>query len=322
MGKVKLKQWWTEQEDITLIQKLNKFITDVLFVHYSDRKMVIFIDEIDSVFSLPFSTDDFFAFIRFCYNQRAIAPEYQRINFAIFGVATPSSLIRDKQRTPFNIGQAIELTGFTLEQSLSLAQGLNKHSDISKSALKNILLWTGGQPFLTQKLCKLVAEQLQEIEYHNNLVSNLVQEKIIHNWEAQDEQEHLRTISNRILRKENTAGRLLGIYQQILLGEEVRRNNSLEHFELFLSGLVINWQGKLKVKNQIYQQVFNLTWVGQQLANIRPYGEQFNQWLTSKQENESYLLTGLELQQALAWSIDKQLADLDYRFLAASQKLA
>ena len=56
--------------------------------------------------------DDFFALIRFCYNQRAINPEYNRISFAIFGVATPSDLIADKNRTPFNIGQAIDLRGF------------------------------------------------------------------------------------------------------------------------------------------------------------------------------------------------------------------
>jgi len=62
----------------------------------------LIIDEIDSILSLPFSSDDFFAVIRFFYNQKAIAPEYPRINFAIFGVATPSSLIRDKQRVLFN----------------------------------------------------------------------------------------------------------------------------------------------------------------------------------------------------------------------------
>jgi hypothetical protein len=37
-------------------------------------------DEVDSVLSLNFSTDDFFALIRACYNQRVdkLAPEIQR----------------------------------------------------------------------------------------------------------------------------------------------------------------------------------------------------------------------------------------------------
>ena len=67
--------------------------------------MVIFIDEIDSTLSLPF-TDDFYAAIRYVYNARARAPEFQRLSFVLIGVATPSDLISDPKRTPFNIGNA------------------------------------------------------------------------------------------------------------------------------------------------------------------------------------------------------------------------
>lgn len=70
------------------------------------QQIVIFIDEIDSVLSLPFNLDDFFALIRECYNQRADRPAYKRLTFALIGVATPSDLIQDKRRTPFNIGRS------------------------------------------------------------------------------------------------------------------------------------------------------------------------------------------------------------------------
>ena len=73
--------------------------------------MVIFIDEIDSILPLAFK-DDFFALIRACYNQRADNPVYQRLTFALLGVTTPSDLIQDKTRTPFNVGRAIDLQGF------------------------------------------------------------------------------------------------------------------------------------------------------------------------------------------------------------------
>jgi hypothetical protein len=58
-------------------------------------------------------------------------------------------------------------------------------------------------------------------------VEQLVKDRIIDNWESQDEPEHLRTIrdrlcrcplGNRILRNFQRAARLLGIYQQILQG--------------------------------------------------------------------------------------------------------
>ncbi len=104
--KFNLKSWWQQQEDVSLLQKLNRFISELLLVHFSNDNLLIFIDEIDSVRSLDFPVDDFFAWLRFCYNRRAMAPEYHRIAFALFGVATPSDLIQDKKRTPFNIGKA------------------------------------------------------------------------------------------------------------------------------------------------------------------------------------------------------------------------
>lgn len=79
------------------------FISEVLLIQFPQRMVIIFVDEIDSVLSLDFSVDDFFTLIRFCYNQRAVNPKYNRITFAISGVATPSDLISDRTRPPFNI---------------------------------------------------------------------------------------------------------------------------------------------------------------------------------------------------------------------------
>jgi hypothetical protein len=78
------------------------------------------------------------------------------LTFAIFGVATPSDLIQDAKRTPFNIGQAIDLKGFQIEEVDSLIRGLELVIPNPYPVMKQILDWTGGQPFLTQKLCNLI----------------------------------------------------------------------------------------------------------------------------------------------------------------------
>ena len=326
-GKVNFKSWWKEREDIPVLQRLNLFISDVILEQFPTEKLFIFIDEIDSILSLPFSVDDFFALIRFCYNQRTINPDYKRITFAIFGVATPSDLIKNKQRTPFNIGQSIELNGFTIEQIQPLSKGLQNHIEKPDAVIKQVLNWTNGQPFLTQKLCRLLWEYAQEIANEDELsspessVEKLVRSQIIENWESQDEPEHLRTISNRILNNEQLAGRLLGIYQRVLLGETIQNKNASEKIELLLSGLVVNEQGIIKVKNRIYQEIFDNEWVRQQLENLRPYSEQFNAWIDCQQQDNSQLLRGLALQKALSWADNKKLSDLDYRFLGASQAI-
>lgn len=321
LGQVNLKTWWQEQSDLPPLQRLSRFVSNIILPNFEGDRIVIFIDEIDSILSLPFPIDDFFALLRFFYNQRAIASEYQRITFAIFGVATPSDLIRDKKRTPFNIGQAIPLSGFTFAEAQPLVKGLSPDEQEARERLTEILTWTGGQPFLTQKLCKLIEEEIAN-NGQQVTVPQIVSKRIIEKWESQDDPEHLRTVRYRILSNDYMAGRLLGIYQQILRGEEVKNDDSREQIELLLSGLVESDRGQLQIKNPIYHAVFNDEWVAKQLENLRPYSTQFNAWIASKQQDESKLLQEWELQEALAWSRSKQLGDLDYRYLGASQELA
>lgn len=331
VNKVNLKSWWQELNDISLVQRLSRFISDILLTQFPDEQLFIFIDEIDSIKSLDFSVDDFFSLIRFCYNQRAINSEYNRITFAIFGVAAPNDLISHKKHNaPFNIGKAIDLEGFTFDESQPLAPGLETTSNNPNYLLKEILYWTNGQPFLTQKLCNLLVYCLQNnidtqlkfiLGNESYLVENIVRTYIINKWESQDEPEHLRTIRDRILRNEQFAGRLLGIYRQLLQGTKVSTDDSREQVELLLSGLVCRTEGCLTVRSPIYQEIFNLEWVEKQLANLRPYSQSFDSWLASNQEDTSRLLRGQALIDAKNWANGKSLSNLDYLFLAASEQL-
>ncbi|MEG4515327.1 MULTISPECIES: AAA-like domain-containing protein [unclassified Microcoleus] len=230
---VEFMTWWRERELMPPVQRLGELIEELLLVKIS-QNMVIFIDEIDSVLSFQEPLDDFFALIRCCYNKRAHNSEYQRITFALLGVATPSDLISDATRTPFNIGLAIELHGFTLQEALPLAKGFEGKVDNPQEVLKEILDWTGGQPFLTQKLCKLILHNVKSLasasiisdltdesqtkNFTTNqlLISDIVQSHIIDNWESSDEPVHIKTIRDRLLRSQHRASRLLGLYQKIL----------------------------------------------------------------------------------------------------------
>lgn len=106
----------------------------------------------------------------------------------------------------------------------------------------------------------------QEAEW----VENLVQTKILDNWESQDQPEHLATIRDRILRSEHQPARLLEIYKQILQQGEVAAVDSPEQRELLLSGLVIKHQACLKVHNRIYKSIFNSSWVDACSMGVSP----------------------------------------------------
>ncbi|MBD2774568.1 peptidoglycan-binding protein [Iningainema tapete] len=314
-GKFHLRSWWRARDHLSPVQRLSEFLEEVLLVEIS-QLIIIFVDEIDSILSLNFSIDDFFALLRDCYNQRADKPKYRRLTFTLLGVATPSDLIQDKNRTPFNIGRAIELNGFQLHKVQPLIQGLMGKVSNPQAVLQEILAWTGGQPFLTQKLCKCIL-----VGFDALAIEELVQRRIIENWESQDEQAHLKTIRDRILSNEQHVGRMLGLYQQILQQGELAADDSSSQMELRLSGLVVEKQGNLRVYNPIYQAVFDLNWVEQALASLRPYGERIALWLASNCQDESQLLREEALRYARQWSAGKSLSDQDYQFLTASLEL-
>ena len=315
-------EWLQRHEYLSPINQLKAFLGEVL-LNELEQSIVIFIDEIDNVLSLDFSTDDFFALIRACYNRRAAQAEYRRLSFAIFGVATPSDLIQDKQRTPFNVGKVINLIGFQLHEIEPLTEGLSEKVENPTKVLSEILQWTGGQPFLTQKICQLLISYSKRIKSgeESNIISQIVREKVLENWEAQDIPEHLITIRNRLLDNEKITGRLLGIYQRILCDEEIPINSSLEQTQLRLSGLVTDKEDTLQVYNPIYASVFNTIWINQILSRLRPYAFAITNWLASNRKDESLLLRGQTLTASQSWASDKSLGNEDYQFLSASQEL-
>jgi WD40 repeat protein len=323
---VNLKNWLAEMEQLPPVQQLSLYLEEVLLSQVGGERIVIFIDEIDSILKLNFPTSDFFALIRACYNQRADNPAYERLTFVLLGVATPADLVQDAQQTPFNIGRAIALEGLEFEKSAILAEGLVGKAENPQQILQGILQWTGGQPFLTQKLCQIVRNQAGAVIQAGeeaDKVQQLVQAQILDNWEFQDDPQHLRTIRDRLLNNEQKAGRLLGLYQQILERGGISADGSPEQMDLQLTGLVVKRGDKLEVYNPIYREVFNRNWVEEKLTQLRPsfYGEAIKAWLVSGKQDESRLLRGLALQEAQDWAKGKSLGDEDYQFLRASEQL-
>ncbi len=228
------------------MQRFSLFIEEVLLVEIQ-QPIVIFVEEIDSLLSLQFAADDFFILIRSFYENRTQYSDYYRLTFALVGVITPLDLIRNQRSSAFNIGSAVEMSGFTIEEAQPLLLGLTGKVSAPQDFLEAVLKWTEGQPFLTQKLLSLV---IHEAETKENLhlspadisewIAQIVQERIIENWEAQDVPQHLGTLQQRILRiDEQGRGKLLGLYQQILINSSIDTDNSYEQMQLRLTGLVI-----------------------------------------------------------------------------------
>ncbi|MDB9536482.1 GUN4 domain-containing protein [Dolichospermum planctonicum CS-1226] len=129
-----------------------------------------------------------------------------------------------------------------------------------------------------------------------------------------------RTIRDRILKRdENKAAYLLDLYQQIWHSQAIDTDNSIEQSDLQLAGIVVKKNGNLKTYNRIYQRIFDGLWIEKSLASLRPYAENFRQWLLSGKQDKSRLLRGEALADAETWVKDKSLGFEDREFLAASR---
>jgi len=248
--------WWDERARLGPTQRLSQFLRQVVLEQVSEP-VVIFIDEIDSTLSLDF-TDDFFAAIRACYNARASDPAFKRLSFVLLGVATPGDLISNPQRTPFNIGRWMDLTDFTERQAIPLADGLGLPPVEAGQVLTWILDWTGGHPYLTQRLCAAAAASRES--WNAATVDKLVEETFFGEQSAQDS--NLRFVRDMLTQRAPDKAAVLKTYRRIRAGKAVPdEERSPVKTHLKLSGIVSAEDGYLHIRNEIYRRVFDLAWV-------------------------------------------------------------
>ncbi len=252
-----LEAWWQKRATLGSVQRFLTFLHDVVLAEI-EGPVVIFVDEIDTTLNLSFS-DDFFAAIRFIYNARATDSIYQRLIFVLFGVVTPSDLIKDRSRTPFNIGHRLDIREFSRAEARVLQEGLQAvYPERGEAILDRIFDWTYGHPYLTQKLCRQVVET-DNRTWTDAQIDQLV-EKLFLSDEACTET-NLQFVRDNI-QAHPQRGRLLTLYRQVHTGRTVAEDErSIEQNRLKLLGLVRVEKGVLKVRNEIYRQAFNLAWI-------------------------------------------------------------
>ena len=128
-------------------------------------KVVIFLDEVDALGSRQYS-DQVFAYIRSVYfAARTNFPSFNRLSYVLSGVAEPSELIKNKEISPFNIGQKIYLDDFTKDEFSRFCEKADLKLD---AGVKNqVYAWTSGNPRMSWDLLS----QLQNSYLENNVVT-------------------------------------------------------------------------------------------------------------------------------------------------------
>jgi AAA domain-containing protein/carboxypeptidase family protein len=269
-----LENYWIAKDKLGPLDKWKGSIRDVVLTRYPN-KVVIFIDEIDAVRSLPFNTGEFFAGIREFFNRRQVDQELGRLTFCLLGAARPSDLVEDPRMAPFNIAKRIDLTDFTEREAQPLARGLCQNAASADELIKRVLYWTGGHPYLTQYLCHALANESGVTEVRG---VDQVCEKLFLSSVAREENENFQYVSKRLLDENADTIGLLNLYSQVhrhrcaddepsavsrLLHKDMSVESDMSALQEFLEivGVIRLAQRCLRVRNRVYHRVFDRKWV-------------------------------------------------------------
>jgi tetratricopeptide (TPR) repeat protein len=166
------------------------------------------------------------------------------------------------------VGLPIVLTDFQLEELDSFHAILDEvYPGEGAQILAWALAWTGGQPYLTQKLCAALVENPGS-EISSREIDALVTQLFLGD-QARTES-NLRAIRDRIFNSPHKL-EMLRIYRDLLRDKTVLdEERSLAKNELKLTGLVrADTAGNLRISNRIYRQVYDHAWVKENLPTSR-----------------------------------------------------
>ncbi len=253
--KFDLQRWWQERSALGE-QRLAEFFFEVILTHTS-VPVTIFIDEIERTLSLPFARD-LFATIQSCYARRISDPDLERLNFVVLGVGSPATLCPDPSFSPFLEGHAIEPADFTLEQCHMLAPGF-ADAAAAPALLTRIHEWSGGQPYLTQRLARAVVRRSGSEED----VERIVRERFLVPGAAEKDP-YLNRIRLQLTRRGAPQRQALGLLGKLARGARITESARSPSQELLrLAGVTTtDPEGQLRYRNRIVRDVFGAQWLG------------------------------------------------------------
>jgi hypothetical protein len=211
------------------------------------QNVVIALDEIGAMPS-DWATD-FFSVVRSVYTSRQSLPFWQHLTFIIAGAFNPRELIQDDTVSNFNVDQRIPLDDFDLSQVTQLVAHLDVPDDLTDAVARRVRDWTGGQPYLCQRLCLYLAESNESITASN--VDAVVDHAVERFF--QEDTHHLTRIHDLTAEPD-----LLAYALRIVTEPRSRFSAALNdrHFRLaHIIGVVkAGSDGRCQVRNRIYRR--------------------------------------------------------------------
>ncbi len=250
--------WYKKNREKTSSKMIVEFVVSFIREKHNITEPIIFIfDEIDLLMSHGYHTDDFFYGLFLLYDLRM---ELQ-ISILTIGVMQPKFLFKNRKLSSFKIGTVLRLPDFSTDENVlkDWMQGLKTSQENKMPVIKEIFKHTGGHPYLSVQICHLFNEMGgKEASDVKRVVEIFIKEQM----DPFDRNPHFDNPKDFITDREGFAHRVLDAYKDVL--ERPRPIESFDETELailMITGLIQISKHQVKMRNPIYEKVFNKKWV-------------------------------------------------------------
>jgi AAA-like domain len=303
--------FWEEHRHVAASRRWAAYLEHILKTDVEKRRVVILLDEIESVRLVPFPIDDFLLSIRGLFEARSEDEDFCRLTFCLIGVTTPNDLVKDKLITPFNVSTQVRLDDFTREQMNALGPGLADLGPPATPLLDAVYEWTDGHPYMTMRACAaLVGRGRVEPGQEREIVEQVVREQFLERplEDANLSYAARRFEDTRHERQGAPIGERIALYRRLLDGKQVPADSeSAVQMELRLSGMIKDVEGtggrRLKIRNKIFETALDRDWLT---------GKQ-DQWVVAERkkirDEERERAEELMKLRAMSKNVDDSLAD-------------
>lgn len=159
----KVEEFWQRYRNLSIGDRCTYYL-QYLLEQLDGQPLLLAMDEIDRLASTRYKSD-FFAMLRNWHNDRAIEPDFERLDLVLLTSLEQHQLIDDSHQSPFNVGEVVRLEDFSATEITDLAAryGLS----LSTEQIARLMALLGGHPYLTQ------------LAFHHLAQGNVAVEKLL-----------------------------------------------------------------------------------------------------------------------------------------------
>lgn len=220
-------------------------------LNFFQGDLVIVLDEIDALRGAEYS-DNIFAQIRSNYFSRTNFPVFERLTYILSGVIEPTELIKDRNKSPFNIGDKIYLDDFNFDEHESFIH--KSQLGISNEISGEIYEWTNGNPRLTFDICSEIESKIIDGESISKVkIAEIIKNKYLTSYDIAPV-DHIRELvkSNKKIRDA-----ILNIHSKKYgeINDEIKD-------KLYLYGIISSdFRNDTVIKNPIISKSISEDWI-------------------------------------------------------------